>query len=65
MDGITKGNFAVTTDKKVKIKFEADRDSLIYAKWVPNTSDSTIDSSTYWEATLDIENCNTYYSTKE
>ena len=65
MDGITKGNFAVTTDKKVKIKFEADRDSFVYAKWVPNTSDSIIDSSTYWETTLDIENCNTYNSTKD
>ena len=64
MDGIAKGNFATTSSKKVKIKFEADRDSYIYAKWVPNTSNSTIDSSTYWEATLDIKNCNTYYSTK-
>ena len=64
MDGITKGSWAVSSSKKVKIKFEADRDSYVYAKWVPNTVTSTIDGSTYWQATLDVTNCNTYYSTK-
>ena len=64
MDGITKGSWAETTNKKVKIKFESDRDSYIYAKWTPKTDDATIDSA-YWEAALDIENCKTYLSTKE
>ena len=64
MDGIAKGSFATTSSKKVKIKFEADRNSYVYAKWVPNTTDSTIDNS-HWEVTLDIENCSAYKSTKE
>ena len=65
MDGIAKGSWAATTSKKVKIKFEADRNSYVYAKWVPKTDWTTINGSTYWETTLDIENCSTYTSIKE
>ena len=64
MDGVTKGSWAETTSKKVKIKFESDRNGYIYAKWIPKTDTTTLDN-VYWEATLDIENCNTYKSTKE
>lgn len=64
MDGIAKGSFATTSLKKVKIKFETDRNLYVNAKLFPNTTDLTIDS-THWEATLDIENCNAYKSTKE
>ena len=65
MDGITKGEWAETTDGKVKIKFEADKNGYVYAKWVPKTDWSTVNGSTYWEATLDVENCNTYVSIKQ
>ena len=65
MDGIAKGSWAETTSKKVEIKFEADRNSYVYAKWVPKTDWTTINGNTYWETTLDIENCSTYTSIKE
>ena len=64
MNGVEKGDFVVTSGKKAKIVFEPDRDSYVYAKWVPNTTD-TIISNNYWEVRLDIANCNTYKSVKE
>ena len=53
-----------TTSKtcEVPIKFEADRSGIVYAKfWVYTTTTAT----DAWEVTLDIENSNTYKSTKE
>ena len=64
IDGFERGIFPVTTSRKVKIKFESEHDGYIYAKWFPNVSDSDIESKE-WEATLDLQNCNTYKSTKE
>ena len=63
MDGITKGEWAETTSGKVKIRFEADRNGIVYAKWVPKTDWTTVENN-YWEATLDVDNCNTYVSIK-
>ena len=65
VNGQTTGTWSTTSDKKLKLTFEADRDSLIYAKFVPNVDWSIINSSTYWEVTLDIPKCNTYFSTKQ
>ena len=53
-----------TTDRKVKIKFESGRNSYVYCKWYPAVSDSDLDSKS-WEATLDINKCNTYISIKQ
>ena len=53
-----------TTSKtcEVPIKFEADRDGIVYAKfWVYTTTTAT----DAWEVTLDIENSSTYNSTKQ
>ena len=63
-DGMDRGLFPISENKKMKIKFKAEHDGYIYAKWFPNISDSDIESKK-WESTLDIENCNTYKSTKE
>ncbi len=64
MDGVERGSFIETTGGKVTIKFEADRNGYVYAKWVPKTTD-TIISNNNWEVCLDIKNCNTYKSIKE
>ena len=64
MDGVERGSFIETTGGKVTVKFEADRNGYVYAKWVPKTTD-TIISNNNWEVCLDIKNCNTYKSIKE
>lgn len=63
IDGFERGIFPITTDGKLKIKFESEHNGYIYAKWFPNVSDSDI-SSKAWEATLDIASCKQYKSTK-
>lgn len=63
MDGVTLNEWAKTSGKKVSIKFEADRSGYIYAKWVPDTTDTNI-SNKAWEVTLDIKNCSNYLSSK-
>lgn len=66
MDGITKGEWITTSGKTAKVSFKAEKDGVIYAKWVPNYNNTaTIDGTTYWEATLDLEKCNTYTSVRE
>ena len=62
-DGLDRGYFPITTDRKLKIKFEAEKEGYIYAKWFPNIQDADIESKA-WEATLDISKCSTYKSTK-
>lgn len=62
IEGYERGDFPITTDKKVKLKFEADKNGYIYVKYFPNISDSDLDSK-FWEVKLDINNCNTYIST--
>ena len=64
MDGVERGSFIETSGGKVTIKFEADRNGYVYAKWVPKTTD-TIISNNNWEVCLDIKNCNTYKSIKQ
>lgn len=50
-----------TTNRKVKIKFKADKDGLVICKWrLAENPDTTI-----WEATLDVEKSKTYVITKE
>lgn len=62
IDGYDRGVFPVTTSKKVKLKFEADKKGYIYVKFLPNISDSDLDSR-FWEVRLDINNCGTYITT--
>ena len=65
IDGfITGSTFPITTDKKCKIKFTADRKGYVYIKWYPNLTSNTDIDDRGWEVTLDIENCNTYVSSK-
>ena len=40
-----------------KITFTSEKDSIIYAKWVPNTTSYNTD---IWYSTLDLSNCNKY-----
>ena len=55
----TKRNYATTTDRKCKIKFEMPSNGLVYVKWVPHfTGTSYLNSD--WLVTLDLINCNTY-----
>ena len=42
--------------------FEADKKGYIYMKFLPNISDSDLDSK-FWEVKLDINNCSTYITT--
>ena len=70
-DGKNKGDFFTTTNGTGKIKFEAEKDGIVYGKFIPlklagtDLDWATINGSTYWEATLDIKNCSTYVSTKK
>lgn len=62
IEGYERGVFPVTTNKKIKLKFEADSKGYIYVKYFPNISDSDLDSK-FWEVKLNIDDCNTYVST--
>lgn len=62
IEGYERGVFPVTTNKKIKLKFEADSKGYIYVKYFPNINDSDLDSK-FWEVKLNIDDCNTYVST--
>ena len=54
-----KKNYATTTNRKCKVKFEMPSNGLVYVKWVPHfTGTSYLDLD--WLVTLDLKNCNTY-----
>lgn len=65
IDGYERGKFPTTTGRKVKIKFDAEKDGYIYLKWYPAIGTSEQVASTEWEATIDLENCSTYKVTEK
>lgn len=65
IEGYEKGTFPQTTDHKVKINFEAEKDGYIYLKWFPSIGTQEQIANTPWEATLDLTNCPTYKVTEK
>ena len=62
IDGLNRGQFPVTSNSKVNLKFTADRDGYIYAKWWPNGLSDT--DLIQWSADLDMSSCSTYLRIK-
>ncbi len=60
-DGTTKENYATTTNRKCKIKFEMPKTGIVYVKWVPHNETTYLNSD--WIITLDTKNCNSYQYT--
>lgn len=51
-----------TTNRKVKLTFQAEDEGVVYCKWYPAVADAVRDSEN-WEATLDLTKSKSYIST--
>ena len=58
-----KKDYATTTNRKVKIKFEMPEDGIVYVKWIPHNETTYLDND--WIITLDVSKCNTYKATRK
>ena len=64
-DDKERGEFPITENHKIKLKFEAEKDGYVYMKWCPNIGNDVEVDGTEWEATIDFSKCSSYSVTKD
>ena len=56
--GIVDMDYATTTNRKCKIKFDAPETGLVYVKWIPHCDNTYLNND--WKVTLDLQSSNEY-----